>query len=96
MAKYKVLQRSYLNGEVYLPGDEVEYTGTPGKFLEPLDKEAETLSKAAARERKERLSIGSENVQMMNSMRVEMQDMLREVLLAVLPAVANKDAQKNG
>jgi hypothetical protein len=38
MARYRVLEKSFINNRIVEEGDEVEYEGKAGSNLEPLDK----------------------------------------------------------
>lgn len=40
MARYRVLEMSFINDRIVQAGDEVDYAGDPGTNLEPLDDEA--------------------------------------------------------
>lgn len=48
MAKYKVLERSFLNNRLHEAGDIINYDGTPAANLEPVDSAAKAAVKAAA------------------------------------------------
>lgn len=39
MAKYKVLEKSYLDGRIYEAGDTYEFDGKPGSNLELIEEE---------------------------------------------------------
>lgn len=51
MAKFKVLETSYINGQIVAPGDIVDYDGVASANLEPIGspKEVEAAAKAAAK-----------------------------------------------
>ncbi len=62
MAKYKVLEKSYINDRIVDAGEEIEYDGLPSTNLQPIDsvgkkaaKEAEKLA-AAEKEAAEKLA----------------------------------------
>jgi len=48
MAKFKVLERAYINDRLVEAGETVEYDGPPGKALEEIKAE----NKSAARKKK--------------------------------------------
>lgn len=50
MARYLVLQRSFIDYRLVEPGVEVEYSGKPDGNLQPLDEEAEAASAARVQE----------------------------------------------
>ena len=52
MASYRVLKRSYIDTHLREEGDIVEYDGTPGRFLEPLDVDEDEAPKPKARRAK--------------------------------------------
>ena len=43
MARYRVLETSFMQGRIFKEGDEVEHDGEPGPNLEPIDKLAQTV-----------------------------------------------------
>ena len=43
MARYRVLETTFMNGRILKEGDEVDYEGEPGSNLEPIDKLAQTV-----------------------------------------------------
>lgn len=45
MAKYRVLEASFIDNKMCKEGDVVEYDGIPGSNLEPLDAPAEKAAK---------------------------------------------------
>lgn len=47
MAKYRVLEKSFIDNKIVEEGSEIEYDGFPSKNLEPLDKAAKQLSAQA-------------------------------------------------
>lgn len=49
MARYRVLERSFIDNRLVEPGEEVEYEGLPGHNLEPLDKAAKAAAAKAPR-----------------------------------------------
>lgn len=49
MARYRVLEKSYINDRLVETGEEVEYEGLPGHNLEPLDKAAKAAAAKAPR-----------------------------------------------
>lgn len=40
MARYRVLELSFIDARLVQPGEEIDYAGDPGPNLEPLDDEA--------------------------------------------------------
>ena len=48
MAKYRVLEKSFINGDIHEAGTEVDYDGLPGANLEPLDDDAKAAAVKAA------------------------------------------------
>lgn len=48
MARYRVLQKSFINNQTYDVGAEVEWDGVPASNLEPIDKEAKAAAADAA------------------------------------------------
>lgn len=46
MARYRVLEKSFLNFQLVEPGVEVDYDGKPDGNLEPLDDAAKDASEA--------------------------------------------------
>lgn len=49
MARYRVLERSYINDRLVEAGEEVEFDGLPAHNLEPLDKAAKAAAAKAPR-----------------------------------------------
>lgn len=47
MAKYRVLEKSFIGNSLVEAGAEIEYEGLPSANLEPLDKAADKAAKAA-------------------------------------------------
>lgn len=47
MAKYKVLNESFINGRLVSPGTVVDFKGVPGSNLEPMDADAKAAKKVA-------------------------------------------------
>ena len=56
MARYKVLQRSFINNTTVEEGAEVEWDGIPGANLEPIDEPAKA-AKGRAKQSKEPLEV---------------------------------------
>lgn len=48
MARYEVLEPSFLGTRIYQPGEIFEFDGIPGPNLKPLDKPAEAKAAEAA------------------------------------------------
>jgi len=48
MAQYRVLKDSFIGNSLVKEGDVVDYDGTPGDNLEPVDKAAKAAAKIAA------------------------------------------------
>lgn len=46
MARYKLLEKSYIGGRLEEAGTEVDYDGEPGENLEPLDAAAHDAADA--------------------------------------------------
>ena len=49
MPKYKVLEKSFINGDIHEAGAEVDYAGLPGPNLEPTDDEGRAAAAEAAK-----------------------------------------------
>ena len=49
MAQYRVLKDSFIGNSLVKEGDVVDYDGTPGDNLEPVDKAAKAAAKIAAK-----------------------------------------------
>jgi hypothetical protein len=49
VARYRVLERSYISDRLVDAGEEVEYEGVPAHNLEPLDKAAKAAAARAPR-----------------------------------------------
>ncbi|MBA5726911.1 hypothetical protein [Bombella mellum] len=49
MARYRVIQNSFINGHFLTVGEEVDYAGIPGFNLEPLDDEARSAKEKAGK-----------------------------------------------
>ena len=49
MAQYRVLKDSFIGNSLVKEGDVVDYDGTPGDNLEPVDKAAKAAAKVAAK-----------------------------------------------
>jgi hypothetical protein len=47
MAKFRVLEKSFINNRIVEPGDVVEYDGKHGKNLEPIKKGRGEAAEAA-------------------------------------------------
>lgn len=47
MARYRVIQNSFINGHFLTVGEEVDYAGIPGFNLDPLDDEARSAKEKA-------------------------------------------------
>jgi hypothetical protein len=48
MAKYEVLERSFINNRLHDAGSIIEYDGVPAENLKPVDTSAKAAAKAAA------------------------------------------------
>lgn len=57
MPKYEVVERSFIDGRVFMPGDKIDFDGVPARNLKPLDEKGkaaqgklkETVAKDAKR-----------------------------------------------
>lgn len=47
MARYRVLEKSFINNSVVEAGEEVEYDGEPGRNLELIEPETKKAEKKA-------------------------------------------------
>ena len=47
MAKYKVLEKSYINDRIVDAGEEIEYDGLPSTNLQPIDSDGKKAAKEA-------------------------------------------------
>ncbi|MCL1513305.1 hypothetical protein DTJ15_03655 [Parasaccharibacter sp. TMW 2.1891] len=53
MARYRVIQNSFINGHFLTVDEEMDYSGIPGFNLEPLDDEARSDKEKAGPEGRE-------------------------------------------
>lgn len=94
MARYRVLETSFLHGRILKEGDEVEYDGEPGPNLEPVDKPAQAVVAKLAQSPTPVLNLAAQIRQHAATRGVTPDAVIQEDFDAVVQVLPNKPTAK--